>query len=213
MAFYFLLYNQPFRLCSVVLPGSHRHFLPSYYIASHFLPIRLPSTGPVNQNTHPHTLCSVPPQPLQMMCRTPANCMHLNCQCSSSRNFNAIHPSCLQPFKNVLRVPENWTNLNLHQREHNTAPVYLQRENTRQSHYICREGTQDSPLISAEKERKTAPLYLQRGNIRQPPYICRKGTQDSPLVSAEREHKTAPAYRHRGNTRQPLDTCTRGNTR
>jgi len=55
----------------------------------------------------PHTLCSVPPQPLQMMCRTPANCMHLNCRCSTSHNFHAIHPSCLRPFHYFVQVPEN----------------------------------------------------------------------------------------------------------
>jgi hypothetical protein len=38
------------------LSESHRHFLPSYYITSHFLSIRLPSTGPVNLNADPQPL-------------------------------------------------------------------------------------------------------------------------------------------------------------
>jgi hypothetical protein len=67
------LFNQPFHHCSVVLSESHRHFLPSYYITSHFLSIRLPSTGPVNLNADP--------QPLNRGCQTPGNRMHPNCHC------------------------------------------------------------------------------------------------------------------------------------
>lgn len=58
------------------------------------------------------------------------------------------------------------------EREHNTAPVYLQR------------GSQDSPCISAQRKYNTAPVYLQRWNTTQPLYICREGTQDSPWIPA-----------------------------